>query len=207
MTNRIVLPLSLIVGMLATVPAPALATTPVPAAAPSAAAAPAAATLVAVVDIRQIFDGHPMFQARMESLQQQLKSLDQQFGARQQELGQRSRQLADLNPQSEDYRRQEADLARKAADLQVETRQTREQFLKREAAEYYAAYQDILRAVHQVAQQHRIALVLRCDNSKTEPNNPQAVTNQLNQSVILHRDLDITQLVINQLQLSVARNN
>ncbi len=100
----------------------------------------------------------------------------------------------------------ETDLARQVADLQVRARQAKKDYLQREAAQYYAVYNEITAAVLHVAERHNIGLVLRFDSGKIDSSNPQAVAQGINQSVVLQRNLDITQLVVSELQLAAANS-
>ena len=166
---------------------------------PTAPVSPAA-TLVAVVDIPKVFETHPNLKAGLESMQQQLKGIEADLEAKQKSIAQQGRQLADLDPASDDYRKLEADLARRGADLQVEARQTKKEFLQREAQHYYSSYNDILQATDHVAQRHGIGLVLRFDSRDINPDDPQSVVQGMNRAVVLQHNLDITQMVVEELQ-------
>ncbi len=168
---------------------------------------PAAAShLVAVVDLPKVFDGHPTFKTKLETIQQQLKQLEKEFESKQAELSSRGKQLSDLNPTSPDYKRLEAELARQMADLQIQARQAKKDFLQREALQYYTSYNEITSAVHRVAERHNIGLVLRFDSSDIDSSDPQAVAHGINRAVVVQRNLDITQLVVNELQLAAAKS-
>ncbi len=174
------------------------AQTPAPAMAPS--------TLVAVVDLPKVFEGHPTFKTNVEGIQQQLKQIEKEFEAKQADLAKRNKQLSELSPSSPDYRRLESEIAQQVADLQVQARQAKKDFLQREALQYYTVYNEILSAVNRVAERHHIGLVLRFESGSIDPNNPQAVAQGINRSVIVQRNLDITQLVVSELQLAAANS-
>ncbi len=168
---------------------------------------PGTATLIAVVDIPTIFKTHPTFKIRMESIQQELKVANKELETKRNELNARSQQLNRLDPSSQDYRRLESELARQVANLQVQARQAKKEFMLREAQQYYAVYQEIISAVHQIALQYDISLVLRFDSVPVDPDTPQSVFRGINRTLVMHRNFDITPLVTQHLQVTLAQNN
>ncbi len=172
-------------------------------------AAPTAATpttLVAVIDISKVFESHPTFKGNLESLQQQAQQTEGELETQRQQLSQRNKQLAELRVGSPQYLQMEKDLARQLADLQVLARQKKKDLLQREALQYYGAYQDILTAIGRIAQRHSIGLVLRYDSRSLNPEDPQSVMLGLQREVVLQRNLDITNLVIDDLCTHLAAN-
>lgn len=165
------------------------------------------ATLVAVIDIAKVFETHPTFKGNLESLQQQAQRTEGELEAQRQQLNQRNKQLAELRVGSPQYLQMETDLARQTADLQVQARQKKKDLLQREALQYYGAYQEILTAIERIAQRHGIGLVLRYDSRSLNPEDPQSVMQGLQRGVILQRNLDITNLVIDDLRTNVAANS
>lgn len=165
-------------------------------------------TLVAVVDIPRVFENHSRFKADMDGIEKQLKNLEREFESKRTELEARSKQLKDLNPTSDDYRRLESEIARAVADLQVQARQVKKQYTQREARLYFDAYNEILAAVNKVAADYSISLVLRYDNTKMDPENPQSVMIGMSRTILVHRNIDITDNVIQELPRAIAlRNN
>ncbi|MCU0959152.1 MAG: OmpH family outer membrane protein [Pirellulaceae bacterium] len=165
------------------------------------------ATLVAVIDIAKVFESHPTFKGNLESLQQQAQQTEGELETQRQQLNQRNRQLAELRVGSPQYLHLETDLARQMADLQVQARQKKKDLLQREALQYYSVYQEILTAIERIAQRHSIGLVLRYDSRSLNPEDPQSVMLGLQRGVILQRNLDITNLVIDDLRTNVAANS
>ena len=167
----------------------------------------APSTLVAVVDIARVFESHPTFKTSLESLQQQAQSVDLDLEGKKKSLTQRGQQLTDLDPASPDYRQLESDLARQAADLQVQVRQVKKDLLQREALQYYESYNEILKTIERIAQQHGIGLVLRFDSRNMDPQDPQSVMQGMNRAVVLQRNLDITNMVIDELRTALAQSS
>ncbi|MBM4094654.1 MAG: OmpH family outer membrane protein [Planctomycetes bacterium] len=168
-------------------------------------------TLVAVADIPKIFEASSQFASDRDAIQHQLKSVEEELAAVQKDLATRSQGLKDLNPDSPDYKRLEMELGRQAADLQVRVRQAKKDFLQREAGVYHDTYVKVLAAVERVATRHRIALVLRFDSREIDAADPQSVAQGVSRAVVFQRQLDITQLVVDELRsaatAAVERNN
>jgi Skp family chaperone for outer membrane proteins len=167
----------------------------------------APSTLVAVVDIARVFESHPTFKAHLSAVQEQAKNADQDMEGRKKNLAQRGQQLSELDSGSPDYRQLEADLARQVADLQVQSRQVKKDLLQREALQYYTTYNEILAAIDRIAQRHGIALVLRFDSRAIDPEDPQSVMQGMSRAVVLQRNLDITNMVIEELQTALAQSS
>ena len=167
----------------------------------------APSTLVAVVDIVKVFESHPAFKASLDALQQQAKNADLDMEGKKKSLTQRSQQLSELDSGSPDYRQLEADLARQAADLQVQSRQVKKDLLQRETLHYYTSYNEILAVIDRISQRHGIALVLRFDGRAMNPDDPQSVMQGMNRAVVLQRNLEITNMVIEELQTALAQSS
>ena len=112
-----------------------------------------------------------------------------------------------MDPASPDYCQLESDLARQAADLQVQARQVKKDLLQREALQYYASYNEILKTIERIAQQHGIGLVLRFDSRNMDPQDPQSVMQGMNPAVVLQRNLDITNMVIDEMRTALAQSS
>jgi Skp family chaperone for outer membrane proteins len=161
--------------------------------------------MVAVVDLTKVFEAHSGFKVSMEAVEQQIKTAELDLQTQQKQLTARNAELSQLNPSSVQYRELESKLAQQLADLKVKTRQTKKEFMQREAVQYHAAYQDILAAVRRVAEKYDIRLVLRFDAAAIDPQSPQSVAMGMARSVVVQRNLDITHLVTKELQLSLAQ--
>jgi len=165
------------------------------------------ATLVAVVDIARLFEAHPAFQAKRNALEKEAQDANQELEGKRKGLTQRNQQLTELNSASPDYRQLESDIAREVADLQVQARQVKKDLLQREALQYFTSYSEILAAVDRIAQRHGIALVLRFDSRTMHPDDPQSVMQGMNREVVLQRNLDITDMVLAELQTALAQSS
>lgn len=167
----------------------------------------APSTLVAVVDIAKVFESHPTFKASLDALQQQAKNAELDMEGKKKSLTQRGQQLTELDSGSPDYRQLETDLARQSVDLQVQSRQVKKDLLQREALQYYTSYNEIVAAIERISQRHGIALVLRFDSRVMNPEDPQSVMQGMNRAVVLQRNLDITNMVIEELRTALAQSS
>jgi Skp family chaperone for outer membrane proteins len=163
------------------------------------------AVLVAVIDVDYVFEHHAVFQQRLEWIRQQAKGYDAELAQRRREFAQKGEELEKLSPGSPDYRRLEEELARELSALQVQVQLRRKELLSQEAKSYYEAYNDVLRAVADVADRRRISLVLRFDRDNIDPRDRGSVLNGVSRGVVFQRNLDVTQLVLDQIQAASVR--
>ena len=83
-----------------------------------------------------------------------------------------------------------------APDLTVQ----RGDILREKANAYFNAYQSIQHTVSDIAKAHGIALVVQADLDTVDRDSLESVTNALNRHVIFHRRLDLTNMVVQQLE-------
>ncbi len=163
------------------------------------------APVIAVVDLVQIFDQHPYFKANLAATRQQVREFELRLAEQKKSIAARSRHLNELRIDSAEYRKLETELARDVAQLRLWTHQRQQQLTREKAKHYYSAYLDIVSAIARVAQRRQIDLVLRISNNGQPPVDVRSIVRQINRPVVMQRNLDITQQVINELRTSTAR--
>ena len=99
----------------------------------------------------------------------------------------------------------EATLEQKQAALRTKARQAEADLLNREAKIYYDTYQQMQSVVSSLANQHGISLVLRFDSGAIDSTNRAEVIKGVNRAVVFHRRLDLTNMVIGQMNPSTGR--
>lgn len=77
--------------------------------------------------------------------------------------------------------------------------------LNREAKIYFETYQRMQSVVSSIANKHGISLVLRFDSETIESTNRAEVIKGVNRSVVYHRRLDLTNMVIREMNPSQAQ--
>lgn len=162
----------------------------------SVAAEGAKAGLVAVLDVARVFKENPQFDARMKQIKSEADGLKAQITQQQNAIKQEAQQLAQYEAGSDERNRMEAELEQKQAALRTKARQAEADLLNREAKIYYDTYQQMQSVVTSIAEQHGISLVLRFDSEEIDPTNRAEVIKGVNRAVVVHRRLDLTNLVI-----------
>jgi Skp family chaperone for outer membrane proteins len=168
----------------------------------NAATAP---TLTAVVDINYLFANHARFKEQMKQLKADVDAFEKGVNEQRQAMMEQKKKLDTFNPQSREYKQIEESIARQLSEIQVRAQLKRKEIVEREARHYYEAYSQIQAAVRQIADAHNIALVIRYDSSEIDPQDRDSVIKGVNQSVIFQRNLDITQLVLQQINPPAGR--
>ncbi len=165
----------------------------------------AGGTSVAVLDVARVFKNHTAFMQQTEAIKQEIAAFEDELKRQRQAITEQAKALEQYRSGSPEYKRLEEDLAKRTSDIQVRTQLKKNEILNREAKLYYDTYQQILGAVGQLAQQHGIEIVLRFDSESIDPANRGDVQQGVNRFVIMQRNLDLTQLVINHVNGTQAR--
>jgi len=148
---------------------------------------------VALVDVGYIFKTHPRFQQKMEAMKKEVEAFQTELKTEHQDITKKTEKLTLLNPGTPDYKRQEEEIAHGRGSLQARAQLKQEEFLKREAQEYLAFYNDVQKAVGSFAYNNRIAIVLRFNRDEMDPNDRGSVLQGVNRPVVsFDPALDIT---------------
>jgi Skp family chaperone for outer membrane proteins len=166
---------------------------------PAAAAAAPAGTSVAVIDIAYIFKNHVRFNRSMNDMKGDIEAFDAAIRTDQQNFAKKREQLPTFSPSSKEYKAAEEELAHMKSDLDIKVAVKRREFLEQEAKVYYGIYREIEDAVAVFAQRNRISLVLRFSGDEMKPDDRNTVLQGVNRPVVYQYQLDITQLILNQL--------
>lgn len=159
-----------------------------------------AQTRIAIVDIGEVFKGHPQFSQQLEQLKQEADAFKAQSIQAQQTLVQKAEMLKQYTPGSPDYNNAEAGLAQQAAAMELDQKNQMRKLMEREASLHYETYQQVNAAIAKFCDTQGIQLVLRFDSQKMDPKNPGTVMQQVNSSVVFHAPTsDITRIIIGQL--------
>jgi Skp family chaperone for outer membrane proteins len=175
---------------------------PVPASAPVSAPV-SAGVQVAVIDINYVFKNHQGFNARMEGIKREIESFEGELRTQQKEIVDLAQKLNEYNPSSPEYKRIEEEATRDRIDIQAKAQLKKKDILEQEAQYYFEAYQQIQAAVQAIADRHSIGLVLRFDRDVMDPNDRTSVLKGVNRAVVMQRNLDITDLVLDSVNSKV----
>jgi Skp family chaperone for outer membrane proteins len=161
-------------------------------------------TNVAVIDVAQVFENHTRFKKRMEDIKSDIEKFEATVRQEQKRLTTLRDELQTLKPGTDRFKQIEKQLADATADVQVTMQLKRKEFLEEEAKVYYNAYQEVLAAVAQFAERNGIGLVLRFNGTEMDPTKRESVLQGVNRAVVFQRNLNITDYIIEALNVGVA---
>ena len=98
----------------------------------------------------------------------------------------------------------EAEVEQKQARLRTSARQAEAELLNSEARVYYDTYLKMQTVVGDLAAKHSISLVVRFDGGQIDRASRPEVIKAVNRSVVFHRDIDLTNMVISAMGPRVA---
>ncbi len=152
---------------------------------------------VAVIDLKQVFEGHTRFQAMRDQLMRDVEGAENTVKARQEELRAMVEQLREFRPGTPDYKKMEADVANRQADLKVDISIQKKDFMEREAKIHYYIYQEVLQEIRHFAGQRGLSLVMRVNTQEVKDENPQQILQELNKPVVFFsKTIDITSPIL-----------
>lgn len=147
---------------------------------------------IAVVDISYIFKNHKRHQAAIEGMKTEMTSTEGELKADSEKIRGMEEQRNTFNPGAPEYKQLDEELARNIAEFKLKMDRLRKGFMEREAKAYYQAYLEVNDAVMQYATRHDIAIVIRYNGDKPDPNRREDVLREINKTVVFQNRIDIT---------------
>ena len=147
---------------------------------------------IAVVDVSFVFKKYSHFTSAMESLKQEMQATDVQLKGDRDAIQAKEEKARQYNPSAPEFKQLDEEIARLKADLQLKVGRARKDILEREAKVYYQTYMEVTQAVQYYSQQNNLGLVLRFDGDPIDPNNPKAILQGINKTVVHQNAIDIT---------------
>lgn len=163
------------------------------------------AGLVAVLDVAKVFRENQGFESKMAKIKAEADGLKTQIQQQQEAIKNEAQQLKQYEVGSSDRNQLEATLEQKQTALRTKARQAEADLLNREAKIYHETYQKMQEVVSSIANQHGISLVVRFDSEPIDATNRAEVVKGVNRSVVFHRRLDLTNMVIKQMNPAAAQ--
>jgi Skp family chaperone for outer membrane proteins len=194
---RLLLAAALAAGVVLSVPGSAAAQRPKVPAAPAAANV-TPPTSVVVLDVALVFKSHARFKQRLDEVRREIDKLDGEYTRDRQAILSQGTRLSNFRSGSPEYKKIEDRMARESAELRIKTFARKNELLEREGKIYHETYREIQSAVARVAERYNISLVARYDSESTEADDRGSVLKAINREVVYQRNLDITKLVIEQ---------
>jgi Skp family chaperone for outer membrane proteins len=166
----------------------------------------AAGHRIAVVDVSVVFKKYERFLARTEMFKKRVESAEAALKKEYEAINALTEQLKGLNPGSNDYKQMEQRVARQKVDWQLKGQTQRKDLMEEEGRIYFETYQELDDTVKRFAVHNQIALVLRfASDPVDDPSDRSEIVKGINKSVVyVHPDLDITGLILQDLNRSAA---
>jgi len=161
---------------------------------------------LAVLDVGRVFRDHRKFQERLSALRAEMEEAKQTLTVRQVEIEGTQRKLNGLRPGTPEHEQTQLLLARLQTELKLYAERLQQNFAKREMTLYADVYEDVSSAVEQYARQHKIRLVLRSNEITMNPDNRNSVLGAVNRQVVFQQGLDITDVIVQQLNAGQPTN-
>lgn len=161
-------------------------------------AAPAAAAprpTFAVIDVGNVFKNHNRFQAQLNAIKGEIKQFEDFVGGEQKKIQQDVEKLKEFKQGSNEFKQGEERIARVQTELKLAMGRKRDEFLKKEADAYFAAFQDVEQHTRHIAERNGITLVLRHSIEQIDPSQRDSILKGINRTIIHHAGYDLTQHV------------
>ena len=157
-----------------------------------------------MLDVAKVFKVNKNFDSEMKNIKTQAESLKSQIQQQQEVIKAEAMKISQYEAGSSERNKMEADVEQKQAGLRTSARQAEADLLNREARVYYDTYMSMQKVVGDIAAKHNISLVVRYDGGRVDPASRPEVIKAVNRSVVFHRDIDLTNMVIEAMGPRVA---
>ena len=152
--------------------------------------------IVAVLDVAKVFKVNQNFDTEMKAIKKEADGLKTQIQQQQEAIKSEAMQISQYEAGSQDRNKMEAAVEQKQAALRTSARQAEADLLNREAKVYYNTYTKMQSVVSDLAAKHGISMVVRFDGGTVDPTVRPDVIKAVNRTVVYHRDIDLTNMVI-----------
>lgn len=159
---------------------------------------------VALLDVGRVFKEYKEFQTAMDRLKQEIKTYDVDIRTQHERLEALKRELRKLVAGSPEFAALEARIAKEFADLQVEKKLHQKKFMDAEREIYAAGYTKMRKQVEAYARSKKIRLVLKFNKLRPDPMRSNKIIESLNETVVFEDGLDITDKIIEQINVEAA---
>ena len=163
--------------------------------------------IVAVLDVAKVFKVNKAFDDAMKAIKKQADSLKTEIQASQEAIKAEAMSISQYEPGSAERNKMEAEVEQKQAALRTSARQAEADLLNREARVYYDTYVKMQSVVGELATKHGISMILRYDGASVDPASRPEVIKAVNRTIVFHRDIDLTTMVINGMGPRIAEAN
>lgn len=159
---------------------------------------------IAVIDINYLFEKYALFQQRVDGWKRDSEATTAQFKKEDEAIAKQIESMKTLKPGTKEFKSLEEEITRKRSDLQINASLKEKEFKERAAKLQITAYQEITEAVKAYADRNGISLVLQFNGAPVDANNPRAVQMELSKLVVYQNGIDITPIILDDLNRRAA---
>jgi Skp family chaperone for outer membrane proteins len=160
----------------------------------------------ALIDVKKIIKNHARFKGMMEDMKKDYVKVEQAFREDQQKIRKLGEELQRWHRGTPNYQDLDEEILRRTADLNIRVEKAKGEFQEREAKIYHSVYQEIWQATDYISRQYGFEIVYNFNSEKMDPEKPQTIANQINNSVVWYdARLDITGAVLDELNRDANR--
>ena len=156
-------------------------------------------TNVVVIDIGYIFRNFQRFKTQMDDIKREYDQFETYVRQQRDLLTKDTEKLKSLPAGSPEYGALEEQIADFQTKMRLEIGRKQKERMEREAKIYYNAYKEIEMRVSQFADQYGIDLVVRFSNDEMDTSKPESILAGINRTVVFHRNLNITNHILDAL--------
>lgn len=158
---------------------------------------------IALVDMAKVFKTSTFFERRRDQLKEKIAGSETEAKKMAADIKALQNKLTKFEKGSDDAKELEGEIKRKTEEFEGFRKKTQEDIVKAESAIYHKTYQLVETEVADYAKQHGFDLVLRFNSEPLNDQDPQKLIQGMNRQVVFHRELDITDQII---EMVNARN-
>lgn len=159
---------------------------------------------VAVIDLAFIYKNHTRFNESMTLMKQEAERFEQWLQEQKNEVQKMAEKRKAYGVGSAEYKSLDEQIARKQSDVEVQMKLKRKDLMEREAKTYYQIYNEIVYSVTNFSDSNGIGLVIRFSRDPIDRDNASSVLQGVNRPVVFQRNLDITDLILKELNRQEA---
>ena len=170
--------------------------------APAMAQTPEVPVKIGVVDVGYILDNYPAMKSQLEAIDQQIKGEEEKINSQRETVLKELDKLREFREDTAEYKQQEDRIAKMEAELKLDFMRKEKEFNEARAAILAGSYKQVQNAVKQMADYHKIAVVLRYSRTEMDPKKPATVTGGLGRDLVyFNASVDMTDGVMQLLQI------
>ncbi len=170
---------------------------------------PRGGSAVVLLDVNAVFKHHNRMRSMMKQMKDDVRRAEEEVRSERNAIVQLAKRLEEeITPGTRDYNALDVQLTERRTKLSIRIQLQKKEFLQREAKIFHTVYQEVLQEVNYYANANNVALVLRFNAARANPDQPQEILRDINKAVVWYAPpLDITQIVLDRLNQRAVNPN